>query len=67
MGIPGGPSFPANFTRSFMLIMGGIPATINFIGLLIFSFGWKITDADTAKYAKENMERSMGISPEAAS
>jgi hypothetical protein len=44
-----------------------MPATINFIGLLIFSFGWKITDADAAKYAKENMAKSINFSPEAAS
>jgi Na+/melibiose symporter-like transporter len=62
MGIPGGPAFPANFNRSFMMLLGGMPATINFIGLLIFSFGWKITDADAAKYAKENMEKSMAAS-----
>jgi Na+/melibiose symporter-like transporter len=59
MGMPGGPAFPPNFTQSFMMLLGGMPAAINFIGLLIFSFGWKITDADAAKYAKENMERSM--------
>jgi GPH family glycoside/pentoside/hexuronide:cation symporter len=62
MGIPGGPAFPANFNRSFMMLLGGMPAAINFIGLLIFSFGWKITDADAAKYAKENMEKSMAAS-----
>jgi Na+/melibiose symporter-like transporter len=62
MGIPGGPAFPANFTRSFMLLLGGMPAAINLIGLLIFSFGWKITDADAAKYAKENMEKSIAAS-----
>jgi GPH family glycoside/pentoside/hexuronide:cation symporter len=62
MGIPGGPAFPENFTRSFMMLLGGVPAIFSLIGLVIFSLGWKITDADAAKYAKENMERSMQAS-----
>jgi GPH family glycoside/pentoside/hexuronide:cation symporter len=57
MGMPGGPAFPASFNQSFMMLLGGMPAVINIIGLLIFSVGWKITDADAAKYARENMER----------
>jgi GPH family glycoside/pentoside/hexuronide:cation symporter len=57
MGIPGGPAFPENFTRSFMMLLGGVPAVFSLLGLIIFSLGWKITDADAAKYAKENMER----------
>ena len=59
MGIPGGPAFPANFTRSFMMLLGGVPAIFSLLGLVIFSLGWKITDADAARYAKENMERAM--------
>jgi GPH family glycoside/pentoside/hexuronide:cation symporter len=59
MGIPGGPAFPANFNQSFMLLLGGVPAVFSLLGLVIFSLGWKITDADAAKYAKENMERAM--------
>jgi GPH family glycoside/pentoside/hexuronide:cation symporter len=66
MGMPGGPAFPANFTRSFMLLLGGVPAVLSFLGLIIFSLGWKITDADAAKYAKENMERAMAANPGAA-
>jgi Na+/melibiose symporter-like transporter len=59
MGIPGGPAFPPNFTRSFMMLLGGVPAVFSLLGLIIFSLGWKITDEDAAKYARENMERSM--------
>jgi Na+/melibiose symporter-like transporter len=59
MGMPGGPALPANFTKNFMMLLGGVPALINLVSLLIFSLGWKITDADAAKYAKENMERTM--------
>jgi GPH family glycoside/pentoside/hexuronide:cation symporter len=60
MGMPGGPAFPENFTRSFMMLLGGVPAVFSLLGLVIFSLGWKITDADAAKYAKENMERMSG-------
>jgi Na+/melibiose symporter-like transporter len=66
MGMPGGPALPENFTRSFMLLLGGVPGGISLLGLLIFSFGWKITDADAAKYAKENMERTMQAMANAA-
>jgi Na+/melibiose symporter-like transporter len=59
MGMPGGPLLPEHFTRDFMYLLGGLPAIISLVGLLIFSFGYKITDADAAKYAKENMERTM--------
>jgi Na+/melibiose symporter-like transporter len=63
MGMPGGPALPGNFTQSFMVLLGGVPASLSLIGLLIFSFGWKITDADAAKYAKENMERAVAGAP----
>jgi Na+/melibiose symporter-like transporter len=59
MGMPGGPAFPANFNQSFMMLLGGIPAVFSLLGLVIFSIGWKITDEEAAKYAKENMERTM--------
>jgi Na+/melibiose symporter-like transporter len=58
MGVPGGPAFPLNFTRNFMFLLGGTPALVNLIGLFVFSCGWKITDADAAKYAKENLEKA---------
>jgi Na+/melibiose symporter-like transporter len=54
-GVPVGP----DFAGPFMLLLGGLPAAINLIGLIIFSIGYKITDADAAKYAKENMEKTM--------
>jgi Na+/melibiose symporter-like transporter len=59
MGMPGGPVFPPNFNQSFMMLLGGIPAVFSLLGLVIFSIGWKITDEEAARYAKENMERTM--------
>jgi Na+/melibiose symporter-like transporter len=71
MEIPGGPAFPADYNQNFMLLLGGIPAFFNLIGLVVFSIGWKITDADAAKYVKENMEKAVGAAtiaiPETAS
>jgi Na+/melibiose symporter-like transporter len=58
MGRPGGPPLPLNFNQNFMLLMGLLPASVYLIGFLIFSFGWKISDADAARYAKENLERA---------
>jgi Na+/melibiose symporter-like transporter len=61
MGRPGGPPLPQNFNQNFMLLMGLLPAVVYLLGFLIFTFGWKITDADAAKYAKENMERTQAM------
>jgi Na+/melibiose symporter-like transporter len=58
MGRPGGPLLPLNFNRNFMLLMGLLPASVYLLGFLIFSFGWKISDADAARYAKENLEKT---------
>jgi Na+/melibiose symporter-like transporter len=66
MGRPGGPPLPLNFNQNFMLLMGLLPASVYLLGFLIFSFGWKITDADAAKYAKENQERTQALSKAAA-
>jgi Na+/melibiose symporter-like transporter len=62
MGRPGGPPMPLNFNQNFMLLMGLLPASVYLLGFLIFTFGWKITDADAAKYAKENLERTQTMS-----
>jgi Na+/melibiose symporter-like transporter len=58
MGRPGGPPLPLNFNQNFMLLMGLLPASVYLLGFLIFSFGWKISDADAARYAKENLEKT---------
>jgi Na+/melibiose symporter-like transporter len=58
MGRPGGPPLPLNFNQNFMLLLGLLPASVYLLGFLIFTFGWKISDADAAKYAKENQERA---------
>jgi GPH family glycoside/pentoside/hexuronide:cation symporter len=59
MGMPGGPTFPANFTVNFMRLMGYVPAGISIVALLLFAIGYKITDADAKKYAEENMKKTM--------
>jgi GPH family glycoside/pentoside/hexuronide:cation symporter len=59
MGVPGGPAFPANFTTNFMRLMGYVPGAISLVSLLLFAFGYKITDADAKKYAEENMKKTM--------
>jgi GPH family glycoside/pentoside/hexuronide:cation symporter len=51
------PMLIPGFAKNFMLILGGIPAIFYAIAALIMSVGYKITDADAAKYAKENAER----------
>jgi Na+/melibiose symporter-like transporter len=58
MGRPGGPPLPLNFNQNFMLLMGLLPATVYLLSFLIFTFGWKISDADAVRYAKENQERA---------
>jgi GPH family glycoside/pentoside/hexuronide:cation symporter len=66
MGIPGGPAFPPNFTVNFMRLMGYVPAAISVVALLLFAFGYKITDADAKKYAEENMKKTMEAMANAA-
>lgn len=45
------------FSSGFMVIIGVIPAVILVIATLVMLFGYKISDADAAKYTKENAER----------
>ena len=59
MGMPGGPEFPANFTVNFMRLLGYVPAGISFLALLLFAFGYKITDEKAKFYAEENMKKTM--------
>ncbi|MDR2517056.1 MAG: MFS transporter [Spirochaetaceae bacterium] len=59
MGMPGGPEFPANFTVNFMRLIGYVPAAISLVALLLFGFGYKITDEKAKFYAEENMKKTM--------
>jgi Na+/melibiose symporter-like transporter len=56
------PGFnPANvpgFARNFMFMFGCVPGALNALAALIFGIGYKITDTEAAKYAKENMEKT---------
>jgi hypothetical protein len=49
-----------------MLLMGLLPASVYLLGFLIFTFGWKITDADAARHAKENLEKTQALKTEDA-
>ncbi len=46
------------FQRNFMLLLAIIPAALVLVGALIMQVGYKITDADAAKYAAENAKRA---------
>jgi Na+/melibiose symporter-like transporter len=52
------PAEVPNFSRNFMFMFGCIPGILNAIGALVFGLAYKITDADAAKYAKENAEKA---------
>ena len=45
------------FASAFMMILGGIPAVLYAIASVIMAIGYKITDADVAKYTEENLAR----------
>jgi Na+/melibiose symporter-like transporter len=51
------PMLIPNFAKNFMLILGGTPAVFYMLAALFMGLGYKITDADAMKYAKENAER----------
>ena len=52
------PAEVPNFSRNFMFMFSCVPGILNALGALVFGLGYKITDADAAKYARENMEKS---------
>jgi GPH family glycoside/pentoside/hexuronide:cation symporter len=52
------PAITPNFTRNFMFMFACVPGILNGLAALIFGIGYRITDADAAKYARENTERS---------
>jgi GPH family glycoside/pentoside/hexuronide:cation symporter len=51
------PADVPGFTRNFMFMFGGVPGILNGLAALVFGIGYKITDAEAMKYAKENAER----------
>jgi Na+/melibiose symporter-like transporter len=46
------------FTRKFMILLGGLPAVCYFLAALMTLFLYKIDDKEAALYAKENAERA---------
>jgi len=68
-GYEAGMTVTAAWTSSFMTLIGLVPAAIVALSVIIFAVGYKITDSDSAKYAKENAERivkSANVTPETA-
>ncbi len=57
IGYEYGIEINATFCQNFMVLLGIVPAVLVFIGVLIMQFGYKITDEDAARYARENAER----------
>jgi GPH family glycoside/pentoside/hexuronide:cation symporter len=57
------------FINKFMMMFALFPAAFCFLSAIIMQFFYKITDADAAKYARENQERAaaMAASGKAAS
>jgi Na+/melibiose symporter-like transporter len=51
------PAEVQHFSRNFMFMFGAVPGMLNALGALVFGLAYKISDADAAKYAKENAER----------
>lgn len=58
IGYTAGMTPTPEFVNSFMIVFALAPAILTFIAFIIFLFGYKITDADAAKYARENAERA---------
>jgi GPH family glycoside/pentoside/hexuronide:cation symporter len=59
------PLLIPNFAKNFMLILGGAPALFYSLSALLMGLGYRITDADAAKYARENAEGKAGQAREA--
>jgi Na+/melibiose symporter-like transporter len=55
------PMLIPHFARNFMFILGGAPALFYALSALIMGLGYKITDSDAAKYARENAERTAAL------
>lgn len=57
-GYVAGMTVTAEWTSKFMVLLGIVPAAIVALAVVIFAFTYKISDADAAKYAKENSDRT---------
>lgn len=64
IGYTAGMTPNPTFISNFMLLFGGAPAICCFLGALVMLFGYKITDADAIKYAKENAEKMASLMAE---
>ncbi|KPU43804.1 melibiose carrier protein [Oxobacter pfennigii] len=58
IGYKAGMTATPEFINNFMWILGGIPAALYALSGLIMLIGYKITDADAAKYAAANAEKA---------
>ena len=67
IGYKAGITVDAVFQSHFLILLAIIPAILVLIGALIMQFGYKITDADAAKYAAENAKKAalQGSTPDA--
>ncbi|SHI21636.1 Na+/melibiose symporter [Sporobacter termitidis DSM 10068] len=58
IGYTAGMAPSPDFVSNFMIVFSLIPAALSFIAMLVMLFGYHISDADAARYAKENAERA---------
>ncbi len=59
IGFSAGMEITPVFQRSFMGLLGVIPAVIVVVAILIMTIGYRITDANAAIYAMENQRRGL--------
>lgn len=59
IGYEAGMAVTSEFIKHFMLLFGGLPAILYFIGSLVMFKGYKITDKDAAWYAEENGKKAL--------
>lgn len=57
IGYTAGMKATPEFINNFMWILGGIPAVFYVVAALLMLIGYRITDADAAKYAAANAEK----------
>lgn len=64
IGYKAGMEATPEFIKHFMLLFGGLPAILYFIGSIVMFKGYKITDEDAAWYAAENGKRMAALTEE---
>lgn len=57
IGYTPGMQATAEFAEKFMWLFGGLPAVVALFGALIMLFGYKLTENDCERYARENAEK----------